>query len=82
MLNDQFVSAYTPEDTQRTSYKEPCPHPAMQKINVTISGIIKLLPELHVKPYKISSFPAYILKMATEEISPFLSKIFQTHLDR
>ena len=82
VLNDQFVSAYTKEDTERLPSKGPSPFSAMQKIIVSPNGVAKLLCEL--KPHKASgpdSIPTYILKVAADEISPVLTKIFQTCLD-
>ena len=82
VLNDQFVSAYTKEDTERLPSKWPSPFSAMRKIIVIRNGVTKLLRVL--KPHKASgpdSIPTYILKVAADEISPVLTKIFQTSLD-
>ena len=82
VLNDQFVSAYTKEDIERLPSKGPSPFSAMRKIIVSPNGVTKLLRDL--KPHKASgpdSIPTYILKMAADEISPVLTKIFQTSLD-
>ena len=82
VLNDQFVSAYTKEDTERLPSKGPSPFSAMRKIIVSPNGVTKLLRDL--KPHKASgpdSIPTYILKVAADEISPVLTKIFQTSLD-
>ena len=82
VLNDQFVSAYTKDDTERLPSKGPSPFSAMRKIIVSPNGVTKLLRDL--KPHKASgpdSIPTYILKVAADEISPVLTKIFQTSLD-
>ena len=50
--NDKFISGYTHEDTDSISSERPSPHPAMQRIKVTISGVTKHLREL--KPHKAS----------------------------
>ena len=84
VLNDQFVSAYTHEDTEIIPHKGPIysPYPSMQKIKINPSGVAKLL--LDLKPHKASgpdSILTFILKVAADEISPVLSKIVQTSLD-
>ena len=66
----QFVSAYTREDTEGIPQKGPSLHHSMQRIKVTISGVAKLLHE-H-KPYKATgsdSIPTLILKVAADGIS-------------
>ena len=82
VLNDQFVLVYTREDIESIPQKGSSPHTAMQRIMVTINGVAKLLRELN--PHKATGpdcIPSFILKLAAEEISPVLTKIFQRSLD-
>ena len=52
VLNDQFVSAYTHEDTESIPHKGPSPYRSMQKIKVNPSGVAKRLRDL--KQHKAS----------------------------
>ena len=83
ILNDQFQSEYTQENTISILNKGPGPHPSMSRIKIGSNGVFKLLRDLN--PHKAAgpdSIPTYILKVAAEEIASVLSKIFQTSLDR
>ena len=54
----------------------------MQDISINPNGVKKLLKDL--KPYKAAGpdgIPTYILRSATEELSPILSRIYQFSLD-
>ena len=78
VLNDQFVSVYTDEDTKSIPHKGPSPYPSMQKLKVNPSGVARLLRDL--KPHKASgadSIPTFILKMTADEISPVLQRYFR-----
>ena len=82
ILNDQFQSEYTQENTSSIPNKGPSPHPSMPSIKMGLNRVINLLRDLN--PHKAAgpdSIPTYILKVAAEEIAPVLSKIFQTSLD-
>ena len=70
VLNDQFVSVYTREDIESIPQKGPCPHPAMQRITVTINGVAKIIREL--KPHKATGpdcIPTFILKLAAKNFA-------------
>ena len=82
ILNNQFQSVYTREDTSNLPDKGPSPHPTMKNITVNIPGVIKLLKNLN--PYKAAgpdTIPTFILKTAAEELAPALTKIFQKILN-
>ena len=82
ILNEQFVSVFTKEDTSSLPDKGPSPYPSMPNIEVNWKGVHKLLKEL--KPYKAAgpdSIPAFILKAAADELAPILARIYQTSLD-
>ena len=82
ILNKQFQSVYTHEDTDSIPEKEPSPYQPMQDISISPNGVKKLLKDL--KPYKAAGpggIPTYILRSAAEELSPILSRIYQFSLD-
>ena len=82
ILNEQFNSFYTQEDTGNIPDKGPRPHPSMQDITVNINGVKKLLKNL--KPYKASGpegIPTFIVRGAAEELAPMLSHLYQFSLD-
>ena len=82
ILNNQFQSVYTREDTQNLPDKGPSLHPTMENIIVKTPGVIKLLKNLN--PYKAAgpdTIPTFILKTAAEELAPALTKIFQHSLN-
>ena len=82
ILNEQFHSVYTQEDTGTIPNKGPSPHPSMHDITVNLNGVKKLLKNL--KPYKASGpdgIPTYILRAAAEELAPMMTRLFQSSLD-
>ena len=82
ILNEQFVSVFTKEDTSSLPDKGPSPYPSMPNIEVNWKGVHKLLKGL--KPYKATgpdSIPAFILKAAADELAPILARIYQSSLD-
>ena len=82
ILNEQFNSFYTQEDTGNIPNKGPSPHPSMQNITVNINGVKKLLKNL--KPYKASGpdgIPTFIVRSTAEELAPMLSRLYQFSLD-
>ena len=73
---------YTQDDMCFILDKGPIQHLTNPKITITSPGVIKLLRDLN--PFKLAgpdSIPNYILKVAAEEVSPFLTRIFQVSLD-
>ena len=82
ILNEQFQSVYTQEDTSSIPNKGPSPYQPMRDITVNWKGVHKLLKGL--KPYKATgpdSIPSFILKSAADEIAPILTVIYQYSLD-
>ena len=82
ILNSQFESAYTKEDTSSLPDKGPSPHPEMPDIAVNWKGVPKLLKGL--KSFKATgpdSIPAFILKAAADQLSPILTRLYQTSFD-
>ena len=82
ILNKQFQSVYTREDTDSIPEKGPSPYQPMQDISINPNGVKKLLKDL--KAYKAAGpdgIRTYILRPAAEELSPILSRIYQFSLD-
>ena len=81
VFNSHFKSVFTDEPDYIPD-KGPSPHPVMEDINVTTSGIIKLLQNLDVHkasgPDEIST---RLLKETAEVTAPVLKLIFEKSLD-
>ena len=78
ILNRQFVSVFTKEDTANIPDKGPSPYASMEGITVTPNGVEKLLRNL--KPDKATGpdmIPARLLKQLSAEIAPALALVFQ-----
>lgn len=76
ILNSQFQSVYTQENTDSIPDKGPSPHPTMTGLKIQPAGVTKLLRDL--KPHKASgpdSIPTFFLQVAAEELSPILSRL-------
>jgi hypothetical protein len=83
ILNKQFQSAFTKEDTLSMPSKGQSCFVSMDDIDINEKGILKLLRDL--KPNKATgpdSIPARLLKTGAEELSPVLTKLFQLSLDQ
>ena len=78
ILNNQFESVFTKEDTSSLPDKGPSPHPEMPDITVNWKGVHKLLKGL--KSFKATG-PAFILKAAADQLAPILTILYQTSLD-
>ena len=82
ILNDQFVSAFTQEDTTNIPDMGQRNIESMPNIAVVWKGVHKLLMNLKTKkdtgPDEI---PAFILKSAATELAPALAMLFQLSLD-
>ena len=77
ILNNQFQKSFTPYNADPIPDKGQSPHRLMQNINITETGIKKLLNNL--KPHKAAgpdNIPGRILKECSEVISPILLIIF------
>ena len=78
ILNRQYESTWTKEDTSDIPTPDGVPYPAMPDIKVNKEGVAKLLHKLN--PSKASGpdlIPARILKELAVELAPFLTTIFQ-----
>ena len=83
ILNHQFMSVFTREDTTTLPEKEPSPYPAMPNIQISVFGVQKLL--MKIAPKKASGpdlLPARFLKEMAEPVSPILAFIYQQSLDQ
>ena len=82
ILNDQFCSVFTQEDTSNLPPIDTNQIPPMPNITVTVPGVQKLLEEL--QPRKAAGpdgIPCRLLQLCAEEIAPALTKLFQLSLD-
>ena len=81
ILNNQFLKSFTSDNDDHIPDKGQSPHRLMQNINITETGINKLLKNL--KPHKAAgpdNIPSRILKECSELISPILLIIFRKSL--
>ena len=82
ILNSQFKSAYTQEDTNSLPELKDSSVPAMPRIIVNQNGVKKLL--LNLNEHKASGpdeIPPRLLKHLSNIISPALTRIYQLSLD-
>ncbi|CAG2217784.1 unnamed protein product [Mytilus edulis] len=82
ILNQQFQSVYTKEDTSTLPDLGTSPHPTMDNIVIHERGVYKLLKGL--RPFKATGpdeVPTNILKQAAESLAPYLTRMFQLSLD-
>ena len=81
ILNNQFCSVFTSEDTKNIPKLPGPPNTEMPKFKITVQGVNKLLKSLNGDkasgPDKLQNL---ILKNAGNEISPFLKIIFDQSL--
>ena len=81
ILNNQFCSVFTSEDTSNIPKLRGPPNTEMPKFAITVQGVIKLLEGLNGgKAHGPDELPNLILKNAANEISPFLKIIFDQSL--
>ena len=82
ILNKQFCSVFTHEDLEHVPTVPPKNVPNMNNIIIHEQGIEKLLQGLNPnKACGIDEISPRILKLASHEIAPILTKIFQASLD-
>ena len=77
ILNRQYISVFSREDTSVIPPPVEAPHPPMDEIGIDRLGIVKLLTQL--KDHKACGpdlLPTKILKEAAEPVSVFLKAIF------
>ena len=82
ILNNQYKSVFTREDTTNIPTPSGKPTPDMAEIIVTEEGVRRLL--VKTNPHKASGpdqIPARILKECAEELTPILTIFFQKTLD-
>ena len=76
ILNNQFKSAYTIEDTNTIPVVHGSDHPVMNKIHITTNGVRKLLEGIKTHkatgPYNI---PAHLLRILSHQLAHFLTFI-------
>ena len=81
ILNAQFVSVFTSEDTENIPDLGTSPHPVVPEFNIDCAGVEKLLH--NIKPHKASGpdeLPAHLLKLGASELAPALTLLFQATL--
>ena len=73
ILNDQFQSVFTQEDTANVPDKGPSPYPTMEDITVHPNGVKKQLTKLNAhKATGPDCIPTAILREAADELAPVL----------
>ena len=81
ILNNQFCSLFTSEDTTNIPKLTGPPNTVMPKFEITVQGVTKLLEGLNGgKASGPDELPNLILKNAANKISPFLKIIFDQSL--
>ena len=81
LLNDQFVSVFTHEDSANLPNLGPSPHPEVPLFDVDCDGVQKLLSK--IKPHTAAGpdgLPAYLLKEGASELAPVFTLLFQSTL--
>ena len=81
ILNWQFISVFSVEDTTTKPTPSGDAFPSMPDVVVSVSGVHKLLS--NIKPKKASgpdSIPCRVLKEVALELAPVLTDIFNTFL--
>ena len=82
ILNEQFVSIFSKDDSITPDIKGPKGSP-LNNLEITANGIIKLLEELN--PHKASGpdgISARLLKERADQVGDTLAFLFTTSLDR
>ena len=82
ILNNQFKSAYTIEDTNSIPVVHGSDNPVMNKIHITTNGVRKLLEG--IKTHKATgpdNISAHLLHILSRQLAPFLTRLFQFSLD-
>ena len=83
ILNDQFTSVFTSEDTTSIPRLTPTDHPDAKPIVVNRKGVLKLLKDIN--PYKATgpdAIPGRLRKTLCDEVVDTLCTIFQASLDQ
>ena len=78
ILNDQFASVFTREDTSFVPGLSGASHPAMTPVNVTVNGVESLLSNLdQSKAGGPDGLPTRFLKEMATDLAPFLTLILK-----
>ena len=83
ILNDQFVSSFTEEDTSSLPSLGPSSYPDVPEFTIGIEDVTKLLQGLN--PYKASvpeNLPSKFLKEAASEVAPALQPMFTASIQQ
>ena len=81
ILNDQFTSVFLYELPGEVLTKGVRPHSAVPDINITASGVLKLLRNINpTKATGPDTIPGRILKELATKITPALTLIFKASL--
>jgi len=82
ILNNQFVSVFSKETgSVNTTCLAGGPHPEMDPIQISVTGISKLLRHLHShKATGPDGIPTHLLKITADEVAGVLQLIFQASL--
>ena len=81
ILNQQFTSVFTSEDTDHLPNLGPSPYADLANIKVHAQGVVKLLKNLN--PHKATgsdNLPSRLLKEVANEIAPSFTLLFQATL--
>jgi hypothetical protein len=81
ILNEQFQSVYTKENTSTMPDKGQSKYPSMEDIDINTKGVFKLLKDIN--PHKATGpdcIPLFILKSAADELAPILTQLYQYSL--
>ena len=77
ILNRQYQSVFTNEDTSSVPTLKGHPYPSMPSIYITVEGVASLLRKLNInKATGPDMLPARVLKLFAEELAPALTVIF------
>ena len=83
LLNKQFVSVFTQENSIDLPFIAESPHPSVPPFSIDCTGVEKLLS--NIKPHTASGpdeLPAYFLKLGATELAPIFTLLFQATLDQ
>ena len=81
ILNDQFTSVFTCENSENLPLLGESPHPAVPTFNISCAGVEKLLAG--IKSHTASgpdALPAHFLKLGSSELAPIFTLLFNSTL--
>ena len=78
ILNNQFKSAYTIEDTNTIPVLHGSNHPVMNKIHITTNGVRKLLEGIKThNATRPDNIPAHLRHILSHQLAPFLTRFIR-----